>query len=255
MRNVRVVLTDLDGTILFPNDYFTEATQNAIHEMTQQGIAVVPVTGRSYRSTFELCRKIGFKGLGIFNGGSTIIDILTGEVLWEQPIDMQTAKDVIKRISPLCDRLSFGYPGPSVQENTVSETNKLKYLSIWAELKDKNLDIVLRILEQYNDLVVYASSMIKDEIIGIQLNHSQANKQFGTNKLLELLEIGKIEALAIGNDNNDIPLFKAVGTSVAMGNAPVELREIAAFTTSSLNRDGFEVAMNRYALGKKGYVS
>jgi len=254
MKNVRVVLTDLDGTILFPNDCFTKATQNVIHEMAQQGIAIVPVTGRSYRSSVEVCRRIGFRGLGIFNGGSAIIDILSGKILWEKPIDEVTARDAIKHLFPLCDFLSFGHGRLSVKENIIPQIDNLKCLSIWAELNVKNLDSVLRILEQYNDLVVYASSIINDEITGIQLNHSQANKQFGTNKLLELLGIDKTEALAIGNDNNDIPFFKAVGTGVAMGNASIELREIAAFTTSTLGEDGFEEAVNHYVLSKKGRV-
>lgn len=248
MKSIKAVLTDLDGTILFPNDEFTEATKSVIQEMTQQGIAVVPVTGRSYRSSIDLCRLIGIQDLGVFNGGSIIVDIPTGKTLWERPIEEDTVKAVLQGISPFSEFLSFGHGRLPANKAAILQNDNSRCMSIWVEAKVENLNSVIHIVEQYDDLAVYASSIFNDGIAGIQINHIEANKQFGVQKLLELAKISKLEALAIGDDNNDIPFFLAVGTSVAMGDASEDLRAVATYETCSIGEDGFKEAMTQYVL-------
>ncbi len=254
MTSIKAVLTDLDGTVLFPNDDFTEATKSVIQELFHVGIAVFPVTGRSYRFSVDACRSIGFQSFGVFKGGSVVVDIPTGKILWEMPIVDVTAKSVLIAISPLCEYLSFGKGRLRTDEITTPLLADLHCLSIWAETKTENLDKVMHILKQYDDLAVYVSSAIDNNIVGIQINHIRANKMYGAKRLLELANVDKSKALAIGDDDNDIPFFTAVGTSVAMGNASEGLRRVATHETSTIEEDGFKVAMAQYVLSQKGYI-
>jgi hydroxymethylpyrimidine pyrophosphatase-like HAD family hydrolase len=254
VTKIKAVLTDLDGTVLFPNDDFTQATKSVILEMIHEGIAVFPVTGRSYRFSIEACKSIGLQSLGVFKGGSVIVDIPTGKILWEMPIDEITAKSVLEGISPLCEYLSFGKGRVRADEITTLLLADLHCLSIWAETKVKNLDTVMHNLNQYDDLAVYISSATDNDIIGIQINHIRANKMYGAKILLELANVEKSKALAIGDDDNDIPFFTAVGTSVAMGNASKGLRRVATHETGTIEEDGFKAAMALYVLSHKGYI-
>ena len=54
--------------------------------------------------------------------------------------------------------------------------------------------------------------------------------------------------LTIGDGDNDTPMFRVGGFSVAMGNASEAVRALAAAVTDTCEADGFAVAMERYVL-------
>ena len=57
--------------------------------------------------------------------------------------------------------------------------------------------------------------------------------------LLDYLKIDKNEALAIGDSEDDISMFEAVGTAIAMGNAKTDLvKEKATIVTDTIDNHG-----------------
>jgi hydroxymethylpyrimidine pyrophosphatase-like HAD family hydrolase len=57
------------------------------------------------------------------------------------------------------------------------------------------------------------------------------------------------EIATIGDQPNDVLMFKQSGLSIAMGNAPDEVKTQATATTDSYNDEGFAKAMERFILG------
>ncbi len=57
-------------------------------------------------------------------------------------------------------------------------------------------------------------------------------------ELLDRLGVAKQNAIGIGDGHNDIHLFNAVGTKVAMGNAVAELQSVAEQVIGSVKEDG-----------------
>ena len=53
-----------------------------------------------------------------------------------------------------------------------------------------------------------------------------------------MINVQKETAVAVGDSNNDLPLFKGVGYKVAMGNATNELKAEADYITASVEDDG-----------------
>lgn len=245
MNNILAVLTDLDGTVIFPDGSFSAATRSSIEDLVQRGVFVVPVTGRSYRSYGQTCKDLGLLGLGVFNGGAIIVNFSNDEILWERPLQNDTAISLLLEIAPFCNYLSFGYGHQSVKELNIPKQD-FKCFSIWAELPPRDVQEVMKIIDSYKDLAARANMVLVDDRVGIQINHREANKLFGALKVLDLLKIDALEALAIGDDNNDIPFFRAVGTRVAMENASPELIALADYVTTSIQQEGFTEAMKKY---------
>jgi hypothetical protein len=57
------------------------------------------------------------------------------------------------------------------------------------------------------------------------------------------------EIATIGDQPNDLLMFKKSGVSIAMGNAPDEVKSQATHVTDSYNDEGFAKAMHRFVLG------
>jgi hydroxymethylpyrimidine pyrophosphatase-like HAD family hydrolase len=53
------------------------------------------------------------------------------------------------------------------------------------------------------------------------------------------------EIATIGDQQTDVPMFKLSGLSIAMGNAPADVKAQASTTTDSYNDEGFAKAMER----------
>ena len=72
-----------------------------------------------------------------------------------------------------------------------------------------------------------------------------SNKGIAVKKMLEILNIKKEEAIAIGDDNNDLSMFEQVGYKVAMGNAINIVKEKADEITLSNDEDGVAVFLEK----------
>ena len=70
-------------------------------------------------------------------------------------------------------------------------------------------------------------------------------------RLAETLGIAVADTMAIGDAENDLPMLKAAGRSVAMGNAVPEVREACDYVTSECEQNGFAAAVYRYVLGRE----
>jgi len=73
-----------------------------------------------------------------------------------------------------------------------------------------------------------------------------ASKGAGVEILLRELGFEPSQALAIGDAENDIEMLSLVGTSVAMGNAPPNVKEVAAHVTATNSEDGAAQALERF---------
>lgn len=83
----------------------------------------------------------------------------------------------------------------------------------------------------------------------IALMHSGCSKASGVKALAEHFGIPLEQVMALGDNNNDIEMLRAVGWGVAMGHAHDEVKAAARAITASNWEDGVALAIERYALG------
>ena len=93
---------------------------------------------------------------------------------------------------------------------------------------------------------------VKSDPNYIEIIRPGVNKASALHQLAELLQISPEETMAIGDSNNDLPMLKAAGHSVAMGNAGEHVQKITDYVTDTCDADGVAVAIRRYVLGTEG---
>ena len=83
----------------------------------------------------------------------------------------------------------------------------------------------------------------------LDVTNKDANKGAVVAYLSDRMSIPAEDIATIGDQPNDVLMFKRSGFSIAMGNAPDEVKAQAAATTDSYNDEGFAKAMERFILG------
>ena len=73
-------------------------------------------------------------------------------------------------------------------------------------------------------------------------------KARAVRRVLDMYGISPEEAIAFGDGGNDIGMLDAVGTSIALGNANPEVKEMASFVTDDVDHDGIYNACVRLGL-------
>ena len=74
------------------------------------------------------------------------------------------------------------------------------------------------------------------------------NKGHGVAQVLEYFGIGEGDSYAFGDGSNDLPMFRVVSHSIAMGNAVEELKEAATYVTDDMDADGILHALHHYGI-------
>ena len=83
----------------------------------------------------------------------------------------------------------------------------------------------------------------------LDVTNKDANKGAVVEYLSRHLGVQAHEIATIGDQPNDVLMFKRSGFSIAMGNAPDEVKAQAAAVTNSYNDEGFAKAMEAFILG------
>jgi hydroxymethylpyrimidine pyrophosphatase-like HAD family hydrolase len=83
----------------------------------------------------------------------------------------------------------------------------------------------------------------------LDVTNKNANKGAVVEYLSQHIGVPEAEVATIGDQPNDVLMFKRSGFSIAMGNASDEVKAQAAAVTASYNDEGFAKAMEAFILG------
>lgn len=259
---IKMVATDIDGTILPYGGEFRPAVLDCINELGKRGIKVVLVTGRMHSSTVPLAKKLGLDTPVIsYQGG--LIKEMNGNTLYQSNLNPPTAKEIIKwarnnnvHINLYIDDklyveqdneiIQYYIKGKFVDYNVcpfddleIKDVNKLLAIDIHDAEKVSGWAEVLK--EKYPQLYIVKSTPYFCEI-----GPSDAKKSLSVEFLRKYWGIKKEEVLTIGDQNNDIDLIECGGIGVAMGNGTDELKKYADYVTDTCENDGFVKAIKKF---------
>ena len=92
----KVILTDLDGTLLRDDKRLSPANRAALERASAQGCQVVLATGRSYASLPEELRALPFLRYFIFMNGAKVYDLAEDRVLYRAEIGPETVTPLLE---------------------------------------------------------------------------------------------------------------------------------------------------------------
>jgi len=258
---IKLIATDIDGTILKHNYEFSQKVKDCICKLMQDGIKVVLVTGRMYSATHHITKELGLDTPVITYQGGLVK--YNEETLYERHLDSECAKEILKWAKEndihvnlyLNDELYVEKDSPTIRRYIKQGISKFKIKSFDKVKLEKINKMLLIDFEDENKVTMWKEylavkypdlAIVKSTPHFCEIGHSESTKGHALKFLYNHWNIKKEEVLAIGDQNNDIELLSAGGVKVAMGNATEELKAVADYVTDTINNDGFVKAVERF---------
>ena len=256
---IKAIFIDIDGTLRDSNENLREETIEAVKKVTEKGILVILCSGRPKKYTEKISRECFASKYVITSSGAIVYDYEEDEVLYINEMD----KKAVVKLYEIADSNDVRFIMHAGDERV---TNKIKHPGEEKKLEEDIRDFVKENSVTQCTIIDDNYDKVKDmiqEIRGIEnieisnMSKSLVDRKFadgkgaycdfvavntnkgnGVKKLLEILNIKKEEAIAIGDDSNDIEMFKQVGYKVAVANALDSVKEEADEVILSNDENG-----------------
>ena len=89
MKYIKLVASDLDGTLLDKNKEITPRLYHALEQMNEQGIYFVPATGRPFSTVPQAIKALPFLRYVITSNGAAIYDAVEKKAIFRPMQSMQ----------------------------------------------------------------------------------------------------------------------------------------------------------------------
>ncbi len=276
-KNIRLIALDLDGTLLNEEKHISEENRRALRECIEQGIYIVPTTGRTLEGIPEEVKGIPGVRYAITVNGGKIMDKTENRVIDSRILEPEQALaviDIVRNYPVMYDAYingrgvceqrfldhleEYGITGagknfiksmrdayPSIRDHIEESGEQVEKLNIFF----RDLSCREEIREKVNALgfTVVSSSMYNN----LEVNAKGATKGDGILRLAACLGISPDETMAFGDGENDISMIEKAGMGVAMGNAGAFLKERADYVTRTNDENGVAWAIDRFVLGRE----
>ncbi|MFB5089734.1 Cof-type HAD-IIB family hydrolase [Psychrobacillus sp. PGGUH221] len=261
----KMIAIDLDGTLLTDELMISPGTVKAIQIAVEIGTIVTIATGRMFPSAKLFAQQLGINVPLITYQGAIIKDVNEKEVMYERLISPDIAQKLVeiareKKIHLQVYQDDILY---SATENekliTYSEAVKVPYTiePDLVELANKGFtkalfiegsDYLDTLQDELQTLFGERAHIAKSKKHYLEVTHPEANKGSALLHLAKKLEIDCSEIIGIGDNHNDIELITTAGLGIAMGNAVMELKDIADYISLTNNEEGVLHAIEKFIL-------
>jgi Cof subfamily protein (haloacid dehalogenase superfamily) len=282
MKAVRLLLADVDGTLVTREKILTARAKDVVRKMRAAGVEFAITSGRPPRGMQMLIEPLALTTpIAAFNGGLFVrpdLSVLEQRVLQADIIEPAmgimrehqldtwiyrgTEWFVHERHGPHVDREEWTvkFPPTVVADFTGLTDNVAKLVGV-----SDDLEAVARceraVRERFSDNMQAQqsnpqrephplASAARSQPYYLDVTHPDANKGAVVSSLSKMLGIAPEEIATIGDMPNDISMFRKSGVSIAMGQSSDEVKSAATYVTTSSEEEGFANAVERYVLGK-----
>ena len=268
-RPIRMVIADVDGTLVTQEKVLTERAANAVSQMRQAGIEFSITSGRPPRGMAMLIEPLKLsQPMAAFNGGVLIQpDLAT--VVDQKLLPPGVPEKVIKAIEDHgLDVWLYTDTGWFVRDpgapHVAREQWTVKFPPTVVKTFAGLLGRVAKIVGVGDDYDRVAKcekdvqqaggehiSAARSQPYYLDVTHPQANKGGVVLAMSKLLNIPAAEIATIGDMPNDVLMFEKSGVSIAMGNASAEVQASATYVTSTNEDEGFAKAIEKFVLNAR----
>ena len=281
---IKLIASDLDGTLLQDDGSISKETVRMIKKAEQQGIRFMVATGRSYNSAKQAVNRAGLHVPILCMNGANLYDD-EDQLLIDTPFDVPIAKEIVNAVdtnkiylemytsngvyAPEKDQFVemlltilrekfVGYTDEQIkahinqrfQEETFTFTDDFisvlddptvtPYKLLAFSFDKGDLNALRQTFANRDDLYVTSSGFDN-----VEFNHKEATKGHALLAYAKTLGITPDEIMAIGDNENDLPMLTNVKYGVAMDNASDLIKANVNYTTASNNQHGVKQAIEQ----------
>jgi Cof subfamily protein (haloacid dehalogenase superfamily) len=250
---VRLIATDLDGTLVHSDGSLTARTRAALIAAEEAGIDVVFVTGRPLRWAEDVFDHVGRHGFAIVSNGALVWDVAGSRIHLHRAIEPGTGLEVARRLRDAVPGTAYAVERSAgiAVETGFLERYPLPPGSLRGSLEEVFALPALKILARHEQLGPQEFWDTARDILGdlVEVTWSSATtllemSAHGVTKAstLELFcaerGITAAEVIAFGDMPNDLDMLAWAGTSYAMANAHPSVRAVADHLAGTNDEDG-----------------
>jgi Cof subfamily protein (haloacid dehalogenase superfamily) len=260
MDGIRLVASDLDGTLLRPDETVSERTRRAVAAARDAGITVVLVSGRPPRSIGPLAERVGVGGIAICANGAVVWDLDSGTMVDSSPLAAEVATRLVHALRQAIPGALFAVeleggfgrePGwsdglrpvrPDVLEADALELITGPVTKLLVRQPEMDFaEVAERARRAVGDdaVVTWAGLRV------VEISAAGVTKAFALERLCRRLGIPAAEVVAVGDMPNDLAMLAWAGTGVAVANAAPEVLEAADEVTAANTDDGVALLLER----------
>lgn len=255
----QILFVDIDWTLLNHNykpGRFDMSSIRKLKRLQKKGIKVFICTARPYHSVKQIHFFDLFSpdGMILSNGGLIIYD---NQIIYKTDMPI---KD-FEKLCELANKHKINVEGIRYYDCFLIN-DQYEAVSKLFDTYPENVPSI----EDYNGQQVIGATLfstkeydeefqkvLKNHVyyyryhdFGVDIACEIHDKGFAVKYVLDYLKIDKEFSISIGDDLQDISMFKETGLSVAMGNAKDEVKENASYITSDISSHGVKKALNKF---------
>ena len=262
---IRLLVCDIDGTLVRHDKGLPEENVAAIRAVVKRGLAVSLISARPAAGMLPIAATLGLDGpFGAFNGG-TIFTASAGEI------------SAARVPAALAQRLLHLYAGDGVtcwlfaanrwltSDPTNSHTPR-EVLSSGLQPEPvsdfssflRDADKVVAVCDEpaqmaalelrARDLVGADATLVRSQDYYLDCTALSANKGDGVTALAKLYGVPLDQVAVIGDQANDVAMFRRAGLSIAMGQASAAVQAEADCISATNEQAGAADAIRRFVL-------
>ncbi|RFU62389.1 Cof-type HAD-IIB family hydrolase [Peribacillus glennii] len=279
---VKFIASDMDGTLLNKDQKVSQENKEAIARAQSEGVEVIIATGRSYQEARFALDEAAIECPVICVNGA-VVYTTDGAVATSNPIASETVKSVIKYLEETdiyfeiytndgTYTKNYAKSLASIIDILLTANPDLDPLKVTEQAKERikvsniksidNYDALFAKAElefykflvfsnQYDKLGQIASFLKENTPLAVsasarenlEVTSQDAQKGIALEKYVQARGGSLSETMAMGDNFNDVSMLERVGRSVAMGNAPSEIKGICDFITDTNDENGVAKAI------------
>ena len=270
----KIIFLDVDGTLcnydFNRGEYVPDSAVTAIHKARANGHLVFLSTGRSLPEVSREILEIGFDGMV---GGAGAFVQYQGKILFQKKLTREQVRElmdyleegdvayhlecnsglyaspnmarIIKKAMPFVDFENDAYfcRQKPLTQCSLEDVNKISFTSV-----TRTYDEIYAALSSRYHLVKSSWGPEIPGVWGGEISLPGVNKGSAIQWLLEYLKIDPQDSYAFGDSMNDLEMFQAVHTAIAMGNSRHGVEAHAQYVTTDIDQDGIYNGMAHFGL-------
>jgi Cof subfamily protein (haloacid dehalogenase superfamily) len=274
----KIIFVDIDGTLMGADQIIPGSAITACRTARKNGHLLYICSGRPFGDIPDEVKTIGFDG--IISAGGARIDV-GGKTIDRFFMDVETVAKIGDYLNACKEAFLFELSDSTVKNKNFEIFLKEARPSLTEKSSKEKIDWILHLFSSnvpklrddfrhdrvqkilffgvrvsFTDMVARFGSECEIcrcsipflETGGGEISPTGVHKGSALERVARHYGIPPGDTIAIGDSDNDRRMLESAGVGIAMGNADGALKAIAAYTTSSLEEDGFARAFQRYGL-------
>lgn len=259
---VRLLVSDVDGTLVGGDKSLADATVAAAKRLIASGVAMTIISARPPSGMRWIAERIGLDGpMGAFNGATMFH--ADGSIDDAHHIDAELGGRLLALFAERApmhwlfadgEWLSSTAQDPHI-DREIKSANVHPVLGADMAARLPRADklvavsddhaLLKEIEEQAKAIAGDRATIVRSQPYYLDVTAPEGNKGFGIAALAKAYRVDLADTVAVGDQFNDVAMFARAGRSIAMGNAPDEVKAKARETTASNDEDGIAHAIER----------